>query len=829
MNIKQFLFLPLFLLASVAAGAGNLVLNGDLAAENKAYPPYWMPMIEGGARMDYHASGGPDGKGFIRLTSTDAAPARVQQNNLKLVKGEKYRIGAWIRTGNLRDKKSGIRVGIGPLPEPDAENSLLALPANQPEWRYYEKNITMPQEEKKLYPFHVVDIVAENGGVLDFSGVKLIPVSEKAKRDSLSQMDNMEQHLVPLGNLSYLNCADAELEFSWTGPMPGKKENLDAEFYFSKDQKTVKVPFNAERSVVKFGTLASGRQDMRIRVLDRVSGKVLFEETYPVRGVTVPEKSKSAKKLNNLVTELYSGNIAAGKSVQFANERYGFVFFKIQSRDNQPFELLLNGKKIADSTSLNSETIRDLDPGIYHVTVKGAACDLVIRQIPDVLTFALWTPRMPGNGNYNWEFAKKYLIPGLTTINVAGFTDEQFAQFDFWGRKFLENYGIQNWSNPNIPEDNLARMQKDRVFSNPKNHGTTMDESEFWYPVMLDPYAYALKKFANPHNKLIVTYQTGPLVPSYMNVLSAAANASNGRAYLAFEYYPRGQRNMQEVQNMLDMVSLHWQIYRDTAPGLFDRAGIAWGNFSCSPNISLAHYPDIDYKYILDMKMHHLANAPAFDGLSKVGFWGTYAADEEIARWSFKLMRHYAFEGKKEMLSGKYGFTLKPGHLKNPAFTAGLDNWSVRGNVVPESFPGYGKKSLLFHGSTGAGDDFALFTRTADSHGEISQKLTGLKKGRRYLMYFYVGNYDDIINRVQKPGALPLTWKLDGVKVAEKVHYTGNYTKSKEAYVNIHKVIFEALSPEAVLTFSNASAAPGSRLALNYVCIRPYFEAEDLK
>lgn len=828
MKIKPFLLLSFIFVMSVSAAAGNLVLNSDLAAENKAYPPYWMLMINGGARMDYHRAGGPDGRGFIRLSATDVASARIQQNNLKLVKGEKYRLGAWIRTRNLQNKKSGIRVGIGPFPESGA-NSLDGFPANQPEWRYYEKELVLPVEEKKFYPFYVVDVVAENGGELDVTGITLSPVSELAKRNSLSQMDNMEPHLVPLGNLSYLDSAGAELDFSWTGTLPGGPESMETEFYFSKDKKSVKIPFQAEKHTVNFGKLSQTRQDMRIRILNRNSGRVLFEETYPVRAVTIPKPGKNVKKLNNLVTELFSGRIAAGKSVRFANTGYRFIFFKVKTLEDKPFELLLNGKKIADSTSLNSETIRDLEPGVYDVTVKGDACDLIIRTIPDVLTFALWTPRMPGNGNYNWEFAKKYIFPGLTTMNVAGFTAEQFKQFDFWGRKFLENYGVQNWSNPNIAEDNLVRMQKDKVFRNPLNHGTTMDESEFWYPVMLDPYAYALKKFANPYKKLIVTYQTGPLVPSYMNILSAAANASDGKAYLAFEYYSRGQRDLQEMRNMLDMVSLHWQIYRDLAPGLFGRAGVAWGNFSCPPNISLAHYPDIDYKYVLDMQMHHLANAPVFDGLSKVGFWGTYAADEEIVRWSFKLMRHYAFEGNKEMLSDRYGFTLKPGHLKNPGFTSGLNGWSVRGNVIPESFPGYGKNSLKFHGSNGAGDEFALFTRTADSHGELSQKLTGLKKGRRYLMYFYVGNYDDIINRVQKPGALPLTWKLDGAKVVEKVHYIGNNTKSTDAYVNIHKVIFEALSPEAEVSFSNAAAAPGSRLALNYICVRPYFEAEDLK
>ena len=345
---------------------------------------------------------------------------------------------------------------------------------------------------------------------------------------------------------------------------------------------------------------------------------------------------------------------------------------------------------------------------------------------------------------------------------------------------------------------------------------------------MLDPYAYALKKFANPYDKLIVTYQTGPVTDALLNAISAAANASRGKAWLAFEVYPRGQKNLADIKAMLSSAAQEWNIFRDCAPGLFSKAGVCWGNFSCPPNISLAHYPDIDYKVILDMKMHEVANNPAFDGVGKVGFWGTYASDEEIARWSFRLMRHYAFEGNKEPLSAKYGFTLKPGHIKNADFTDGLNNWNVSGNIRKENYPGYGKNSIKFHGSTGAGDDFALFTKEKGKHSELSQVAKGLKKGRKYLLYFYVGDYDDVICNRQRIGALPLKVTLDGAKILDKTHYIGNATKSNHAYVNIHKIIFVAEKDEVKLTFDNREAADNSMHMLNYICLRPYYDKEEL-
>ncbi len=830
MKMKNRIAGMMLLLWGVSAGAApvNLVLNGDFSAENRNFPPYWMMLCDGGSRTDYFRSGGPDGKGFMRLTGTEF-PARIQQNNLKLLKGGKYRLGAWIRTQNVCDKSSGIRVGSGTYPE-QKKNTLSGFPCNQKEWRYYEKVITLPETEQPFYPYYSVDIVAEKGGVMDVAGVRLFPDSEKEAALSLNQRENMAQCLVPLGNLYYLNCGDASLEFSWTGKIPeGAAENLECVFSFDADGKSCTVPFSAERFRADFGRLPAKEQTMTVTVRRKNGGEVFYSEKYPVRAIPYPEPMQDARELNNMVTELFSGAVNPGESVRIANSRYGFLLFKVEVEAGKPYRLLLNGEKIADEKSLAGGPVRALEPGYYTLSMEQNGGILTVRSIPDVMTFALWTPRMPGNGSYDWAFAKKYLLPGLTTFNIAGLTEEQFAELQFAGRQLLDAYGIQNWNNPNDPEDDLKRMREDKVFLKPANHGVAMDESECWYPVMLDPYAYALKHFENPLDKLLVTYQTGPVTPAYMQVISAAANVSKGRGWLAFEVYPRGQKSLQDMKNMLDMTALQWTIFRDTAPGLFDKAGVAWGNFSCPPNISLAHYPGLDYKYILDMKMNSLANNPAYRGLARTVFWGTYAADEEIARWSFRLMRHYAFEGRRDMLSDHYGFSFESGHVKNPDFEAGLTHWRVTGDVVADSFPGYGKNSMKLHGSKGAGDRFALFHRTDNSSGTLSQTVTGLKPGKVYRLYFHTADEDDVVSNRQQKGAVPLTGELKGAEILSRVHYKADNTRSDAAYVNIHKVIFRALSDTAELEFSDRTAEPGRRLILNYVSLHPYYEPEDFQ
>ena len=827
---KTFLLAVCAFAVTCSLTARELIYNPELKADGRTFPSGWMPLTHSGAQVLYFRDGGPDNKPFFRLTSRKA-PSRLHQTNLKLVKGEKYKVGAWFRTKNVVNRMSGIRVACSSNQmEYDGNHLLVNLPVNMKEWRYFERVITLPANEKTLYPYYDVELMLDaGGGELDVAGITLKPVSEIARRNSKTQMENVHPCLVPLGILYYIPQNDPAMDFRWVGEFKGgEAADAECEFYFSHDKKTVKAPFSFERFNVKFGKLTPKKaQDMRIRVVSRKTGKVWFEETHPVRVMPIPELPKQAKQLNNIVTEVFNGSVKNGQTVKVANNRYGFLLFHFDAADKKKFNVLLNGKKIFDETFPQSEVIRDLDPGIYDVKVTGADGKLQVRLIPDVITFALNTPRMPGNGRYDWAFAKKYLLPGLTTINIGGIGPKEFPEVNKLGRKYLENFAIQNWKKPNDPEDDLQRMQKHKAFRNPYSHGSTMDESECFYPAMLDAYAYALRKFANPQNKFMITYQTGPVTDALLNAISAAANATKGKSWMAVEMYPRGEETMEDVKAMLSNAAQEWNMFRDCAPGLFSKAGVCWGNFSCPPNISLAHYPDIDYKVIIDMKMHAVANDPAFNGVGKVGFWGTYATDEEIARWSFRVMRHYAFEGKKNLLSAEYGFKLKPGFVKNPAFTDGLNGWNVTGNVVKEYYRGYGKNSIKLHGSKGAGDDFALFTREKDSYATLSQTATGFEKGKKYLMYFYVGDYDDVVCNRQRIGALPLKVTLEGAKIQDKVHYIGNNTKSEHAYVNIHKIIFTAEDSKIKLTFDNKDAKAGSMHMLNYICIRPYYEKEE--
>ena len=108
------------------------------------------------------------------------------------------------------------------------------------------------------------------------------------------------------------------------------------------------------------------------------------------------------------------------------------------------------------------------------------------------------------------------------------------------------------------------------------------------------------------------------------------------------------------------------------------------------------------------MQVNLIANSPDFADLATTGYWGTYYGDEELARWSFMLMRHYAVEGHKDMLSARYGFKYNPGFLANGDFADGLNGWTVspaaEGSIRTDTIAGYGKNSQGRWGGGKAGD-----------------------------------------------------------------------------------------------------------------------------
>ena len=114
-------------------------------------------------------------------------------------------------------------------------------------------------------------------------------------------------------------------------------------------------------------------------------------------------------------------------------------------------------------------------------------------------------------------------------------------------------------------------------------------------------------------------------------------------------------------------------------------------------------------------------------------------------------MRHYVVEGRKDMLSGKYGFTYRPDHILNGDFRGSLEPWATNGAVRADSFAGFAKASQnRWGGNGGVGDTFAVLSRGKDSFATVSQKAKGLVPGRKYRLRYSTFDVKDACRQARQ-------------------------------------------------------------------------------
>jgi hypothetical protein len=73
---------------------------------------------------------------------------------------------------------------------------------------------------------------------------------------------------------------------------------------------------------------------------------------------------------------------------------------------------------------------------------------------------------------------------------------------------------------------------------------------------------------------------------------------------------------------------------------------------------------------MMDQQMNVVANHPAMSGVGGLEWWTSLQADEETVRFVGKLYRHYAIEGKTEMLTKDPLFLT---HIRNADFEKGIE------------------------------------------------------------------------------------------------------------------------------------------------------------
>lgn len=828
--------------AAVAEGE-NLLINGGFDAEQVDFHEFWSP--SSAKNVLYDRSGGPEGKKAAVILKSDdpnSATVSLRQQGMTLVAGETYKLSALIKTKGFKCRSGGLIVhnsgwvsatGISKFPEDS-------------EWTLHEKTFKLMTSKNNEYGLALY--ATGMTGEIHITDVKLEAVSEAARKGSTSQMSIVgAPRLVPLQPLlNKIPHARPELTLKFFSLLPDKRDAYECLLSVAGDpipQQTIPLGQDG-KALVKLQGLPCGDYSLNALVRHRETRKTVLETAWPVSIIEIPTIDRSSiRQLNNLVAELLNQPLKNSPSPQtftFVNPRDGWVFVAFTTDSPAPGLAV----KIDDRDTLITaatdrlEAFRELPMGEHRITVIAGSADarLLVRSIPEIFDYPpCASSHVKENGSYGWEFMKQHILPAVTTLNGGALPGDALPESKALGLKWLANFGVDS---PGDPTELRDRMEKHPGMTQPQYDGFTADEL-FFARATIGNYSQALRLLRNPENRLVYTWIVGkPSISSlHTDFMSTALNVSKGRGRLLFEAYCHPQDDEQAAAAYLDnMVGETMRRFNAYLPDAAAGTGIIFGNFNQIPIISLEHNPAVDFKYFLDMQVNLIANSPDFKNLATTGYWGTYYGDEEMVRWSFKLMRHYAVEGNKDMLSARYGFKYNPGFLAGGDFADGLNGWTAapaaEGSLRTHTIAGYGKNSQGRWGGGSSGDTVCVMTRSAGKPNRISQTARGLEVGKAYCLQFVTADLNDVTGKKYNPRRYGIRAELEGAEtLPEKsfVHIdrrnTGRYEDNNNvAKINLNRIIFRAKSPEQVVTFHDQDALPGEQLIINFIQLKPYLE-----
>ena len=820
----------------------NLVVNGTFDADQAAVPPFWQAKPE--SAFGCSPSGGPNGLPYVTLKgNADRTPmdANIRQYGLSLATNGRFRISFWVRTRDFVARDGGLVVpncgwlasagGIKDIPR-----------STDGEWRKLEREFTgIPSKDGTFFTILYADGFA---GEIDFADVRFEAVDEIALRDTELSAVLKEQALPRIVPMEPLLCQipkdDPSVSFRFFGKLP--KADVSAyDLVLTTDDAAGRgrapLAENAAFRVPLPKGAAAGR--LTASVVDRADGRTIATDAFAFRTADVPQADPSGhRRLNNFVTEVLSAPLDGGEGTfGFSTMRDGWVFVAVKAEAHEGFSVRIDGHPAMDAKTPRRESFRQIGPGRHVLTVAGAgAGSVVVRSVAETFNYqpGVDSP-VPGNGKYDWAFERAHGLKAIITENNGIIPDAALKEFRKSGHRWVPNDVIHN-----LGEQDLCRKMKDgRWLKDATKGGVSMDEVAYQRTPQVDAYTKAIRAFDRDcaPTKPVYTWIIGnPLTPGVdHSFISACINCSQGRSRLMSEVYCRTAATEDEARGLLkSYIGDKIDRYRAWFPASVRSLGIVFGNFNQLPIVSVAHHPEVDYKHYLDMQFNYAANDPSCRDLGCIGLWGSVYADEELRRWSYELVRHYAIEGATNMLSEAYGYRYRPDHLLNGDFRGTFGPWAASGDVRLATHPRLGcDNEGRWYAEPGLGDTFAQLTRTADGVATLRQTAKGLVPGRAYCLQFVTFDVDDVRAKRHAPRRFGIDATLSAgaeirpdrswVFVDERVK--GNYANcTGVARVNIHHTVFTARAETVDIAIGNGAAQPGEALGVNGISLNPYFE-----
>jgi len=278
--------------------------------------------------------------------------------------------------------------------------------------------------------------------------------------------------------------------------------------------------------------------------------------------------------------------------------------------------------------------------------------------------------------------------------------------------------------------------------------------------------------------------------------------------YIAWESYAFGRNYKQELQTR----------YLNRAAGFKQQEG-GMGNFVVCP-ATFEHIDnnwELDFKVWLDMQLHTVATHPDFQGTAGIGMWIAYYTDPEILRWYSALVKHYAVDGNREMLSRQYGFELRPGLVKSPNWE-NLTPWQISGDAKLVPVKDSQLKISPYMPKTTA--NLLQLSASNTQIASASQLITGLTPQKLYTLEVTVVDPQQDGSEIIYPFAVEINHAQ--IQHTSLRQLTNFIYKHKPVY-NAYKIRFKANSSQAQIVLKLTPEAKGS-LLIDSVRITPYFE-----
>ena len=818
--------LALDALAEVKVGE-NVLLNPGFTALNGAPPQYWDPGKKDGVVVSANAME-PGAMPAVTLVGKPGNTGiNLRQYGLRLAAGGRYRLSAKLRATDFRPEgRNGFQVANDKWRWSDG----FELPQGTYDWKAVSRDFVAEPSQGGKY-FVVIYSSKPFSGKLEIAEAKLEALDEETSRrtfpSELAAVMTMPR-LVPWAPfLDQVLAYNPVVAFRFFGSLPAGAP-ADYDVRVTCGEQTSAVPLSAGVIRVRLPEPAEkGR--FTAAVVRRADGESVFARTYGYALVGKVADPTPGTPLNNLVTEFYNEKLAAGASAErpLNLKRPGWIFVSAAAESVE-----IDGRRVIGPETPRHETFRELARGPHTVRVTGASGGaFVVRRIPELFNYCTNPSVVKENPPFDWAFAEKYVLPGVTTLN-GGRIDAR----DVPGLKDRGYIWLGNQNSRNICDDDdvCRRLAKSHRINDACFDGVTMDEQYLNQPDVITHYAAGLWKYAHPEGKRVYSWVVGK--PAITGVdhdfVAASVNATAGRGKLLTEYYCATKRTEAEAMDYLTTwLKGSLADYDAFSPVYRPRYGVIFGNYTQSPYISLWGHPEVDYRYYLDMQFNLVANDPAFAGVGCTGVWGSYYAEEEVHRWTFMLMRHYFVEGRKEMLSPKYGFTYLSRRVANGDFERGLEGWTASGDVKTGRLKGLGVYSQgRRSGDDACGDAYAALTHAEGEAATLSQRVTGLVPGKDYCLRYAVMDAKEVAADMRgDPREFALTAVLpDGVAVRKDLSWShvderkGVKGSNHAPRANMRHVVFTANAATMNLVFTTAAAKPGESFALNGVSVHLY-------